>query len=121
MTNLNYSELENILAAFSSINLKGESQLLMAKNLINIKRMIFLFAKDRDFLIKKHFPDGNVNENDEKFNCLRDDIDNLFKKDISIDFSLFEKISVSDIDLNKENNQNYLAILLELGLITKNN
>jgi len=119
MINVNFFELEKILLAFSSVSLKGAAQLSMAMNLVNLKKILFNFATERDSIIKRYFPEGQIDENNPAFPNFNKELENLFKQQISIDFSLFEKINITDIDLTQNNNQNYLAVMLELGLIAK--
>ena len=119
MTNVTFFELEKVLMAFSSVNLRGESQFKMAENLVDIKKAIILFSQAKDNVIKKHFPDSVVDENSPVFKEFEEEVGGLFNKVVPVDFSTFQKININDIDLSKENNQNYLAILLDLGLIIK--
>lgn len=119
MTEINFFELEKILLAFSSVSLKGAAQLNMAVNLVNLKKILFNFACERDDIVKRYFPSGEVDGNNPVFGNFNKEMQGLFAKRISIDFSLFEKINIEEIDINQNNNQNYLAVLLELGIIKK--
>lgn len=120
MINVNFFELEKIFLALSSVSLKGEGQLKMAQNLINLKRILFNFAKERDGIVLSYYPEGKVDENAACFPNFNKEMEALFSKQMEVDFSLLEKINASDLDLSKDNNQNYLAVLLELGLIVRN-
>ena len=114
---IKYFDIEELERIISSIPLKGEANLLFAENKIILGDYTKILTETKDRLVKQHSKGQNsITVTDPGWKDFLKDLNEIWEKEVIVEKKL-NQIKKSDINFDKEVNQNDIFILLKYGLI----
>lgn len=110
------AKLEEINSAFAGTPVKGESNLTVALNLMVLNPHIKAINDSRDSLIKQYSNGAkNLTNSDPNWEAFWTDFTTILKTEIEIPD--LRPLKRTDLNFDKEQNQNHLMILLYYKLL----